>query len=357
MPNYPGSDKERRIAMADLEPVVARVFERCDMTSEDAALLANSLVRADLRGIHSHGVMRVPEYVGKLTGKGVNPRGKPRIEKDSGAALLIDGDNNMGQIAVQFAMRSAIERAKTTGVCAAAVRGSNHCGAMDFHAQPALKHDMIGIATTNAIPTMGPIGGIERIVGMNPVGIAVPAATRVPFVFDGSFGMTAHGKIRVYGQKGAKLPQGWATDAQGRPTTDPAVALAGLISPAGAHKGVALGMAMGILSSVLSGAGYSYEAGTLETGAVAGQDGQFVLAINVAAFTDIVEFKLRMDGILEKIVTSRRMAGVERVYYPGLMEHEMEQERRRMGIPLNDQTLADVVRHAEKLGVAADTLR
>ncbi len=357
MPEYPGSDTERRVPADALTGVVRDIFERCRMSAEDAQLLATSLVNADLRGIHSHGVLRVPEYVEKLTDKGVDPRGRPRIARDSGAALLVDGGNSMGQIAATFAMRAAIERARSTGVCAVSVRGSNHCGAMDQYAQLALAHDMVGVAATNAIPTMAPLGGIDRLIGMNPVSIAFPCLTRAPFVFDGSFGMTAHGKIRVYGQKGVALPEGWATDAQGRPTTDPQTAIEGLILPAGAHKGVALGMSMGILSSLLSGAGYSYEAGTLETGALAGNDGQFVLALRIAAFVDVEEFKRRMDAILDKVVTSQRAAGTARLYYPGLMEHELEQTRLLEGIPLNDQALGAVIHHAERVGLSAAAIK
>jgi LDH2 family malate/lactate/ureidoglycolate dehydrogenase len=321
------------------------------MSAQDAGLLADSLIHADLRGIHSHGVLRVPEYVAKLTRKGVDPKGSPRVVRDSGAVLVVDGDNSMGQIGCSFAMRTAIERAQTTNLAAVALRGSNHCGAMDFYAMQALPHDMIGLATTNALPTMAPWGGLDKLVGLNPLGVAIPAGKKIPFVLDGAFGMTAHGKIRVYAQKGLAIPPGWAYDPEGKPTTDPAEALAGLIVPIGGYKGVALGMIMGILSSVLSGAGYGSESGNMVDGAIPGKDGQFVMVLKIEAFTDPAEFKARIDKILGEIETSRRAPGVERLYYPGLFEAELEQRYQIEGIPLNAETLKDVVRSAEELGV------
>jgi LDH2 family malate/lactate/ureidoglycolate dehydrogenase len=211
----------------------------------------------------------VPEYVKKLQGGGVNPAGKPAIVRDAGAAMLIDGGNSMGQIGAAFAMRRAIERARETGVAAAAVRGSNHCGAMAWYAMLALDEDMIGIATTNALPTMAPWGGIDKILGINPLAVAVPAGEDTPIVYDAAFSASSIGKIRVYQQKGFSIPESWAFDESGRPTTDPATAIAGLLQPIGGYKGTGLALVMGILSAVLSGASYGDELGSLAQGAQA----------------------------------------------------------------------------------------
>jgi LDH2 family malate/lactate/ureidoglycolate dehydrogenase len=153
----------------------------------------------------------------------------------------------MGQIAADFAMKTAIHTARTTHVAIAAVRNSNHCGAMDNWAAMALPHDMIGIAATNALPTMAPWGGIDKIIGINPLAIAIPGGQEAPIVLDIAFGATAHGKIRVYHQKRHPIPEGWAFDANGTPTTDATAAMEGLIQPIGGHKGVGLGIVIGIL--------------------------------------------------------------------------------------------------------------
>src|SRR5690349_23367173 len=229
MAEYPSSENEQRVAPERLKSTVGAIFAACGMSQADAGLLAATLVSADQRGIHSHGTLRVPDYVGKLTKDGVDPRGRPVLASDAGAALIVDARNAMGQIAAHFAMSAAIERARTTHVAFAPVRNSNHCGAMDFWAMMALPHDMIGLATTNALPTMAPWGGVDKIVGINPLAVAIPADREAPVVLDIAFGATAHGKIRVYHQKGHSIPEGWAFDAEGRPTTDAAAALEGLI--------------------------------------------------------------------------------------------------------------------------------
>ena len=228
MAQYPGSENERRIMPDELRRAAAGIFAVCGM--------------------------------------GVDPRGRPRLASEAGAALVVDAGNAMGQVAASFAMSAAIERARRTHVAIAAVRNSNHCGAIDHWAALALPHDMIGIATTNALPTMAPWGGIDKIVGINPLAVAIPSGDESPIVLDIAFGATAHGKIRVYHQKGEPIPEGWAFDTAGRPTTDAAAALAGLIQPIGGHKGVGLGIVMGILSALLSGASYGTELGDMEAG-------------------------------------------------------------------------------------------
>jgi LDH2 family malate/lactate/ureidoglycolate dehydrogenase len=326
------------------------------MRPADAHILVGALVAADQRGIHSHGTLRVPDYVHKLTDGGVDPRGRPSIVTNAGAALVIDANNAMGQIAAAFAMQAAIERARTTHVALAAVGNSNHCGAMDHWAMTALPHDMIGIATTNALPTMAPWGGTDKIVGINPLAVAFPAAAEAPIVLDIAFGVTAHGKIRVYHQKGHPIPEGWAFDAEGHPTTDAAAALDGLIQPIGGHKGVGLGIVMGMLSTLLSGASYGTELGNMVDGPRAGQDGHLFIAIDIAAFQPVDAFKRRVDSIIRQIQDSRRRQGTERLYPPGHLEHEFERRYAVEGIPLNDATIAGIRNAGHKVGIVAELL-
>ncbi len=356
MARYPGSEQDLRVDEAVLGRVVADIFSACGMSSQDAWLVADSLVHADLRGIHSHGVMRVPVYVGKLLDEGVDPRGEPGIARDHGAALVIDGANAMGQVAVSFAMRAAIERAERSGVCAAAVANSNHCGAMDYYALMASEADMIGVVTTNALPTMAPHGGADRILGINPIGISLPAGDHPAVVLDTSFGATARGRIEVYQQKGLELPEGWAMDADGRPTTDPAVALTGLISPVGAHKGSGLALMTGLLSTVLTDAAYGTRLGSVDKGPLPGRDGQFVLVINPAAFDEIKSVKARTDQAVEEILRSRRAPGFDEVVPPGRPEANLMEEFAEDGIPLNLETLAHIKAAAKRLGTDATAL-
>ncbi len=352
----PEQQPEQRVDAEKLQALVTSIFEQSGMTRDDAALLADTLVYADLGGIHSHGVLRVPEYLKKLTTGGVDPRGEPEIVREYGGCLVVDGHNSMGQIGMNAAMQAAIARAETHGIAAAAVRGSNHSGAMAYFAAQALPHDMIGIATTNALPTMAPWGGAERILGINPLGIAIPAANEEPIVYDAAFSGSSHGKIRIYEQKGLTLPEGWALDNQGRPTTDPAVAIDGLLAPIGGFKGTGLAMIMGMLSSMLSGAAYGLELGNMDDGPTPGLDGHFVIAMKIAAFTDTTEFKTRVDQAIREIHNCRPAAGFDRIYAPGEVEAERRRDYGANGIPLNAVTLADLQASADTAGIETVTI-
>jgi LDH2 family malate/lactate/ureidoglycolate dehydrogenase len=289
--------------------------------------------------------------VKKLTVGGVDPRGVPAVVREVGACLVIDGGNAMGQIATDFAMKRVLERAATAGIAAAAIRGSNHNGAMAFYAMQALPRDMIGLATTNALPTMAPWGGADRLLGINPLGVAIPAGAEPPIVFDAAFSGSSHGKIRIFQQRGQTLPAGWALDAEGHPTIDPVAAIDGLLVPIGGYKGVALAMIMGILSAMLSGAAYGTELGDMEHGPDPGRDGHFLLAIDVAAFEDVERFKGRVDAAIRQIHAAKRAPGVERIFAPGELEFLTEQTYRRDGIPLTDHIRADLRATAATLAI------
>lgn len=353
---YPKSETDRRVWPQRLGEVVRAIFSRCGMSDVDANLLAESLVHADLRGIHSHGVLRIPDYVKKLTKDGVNPRGRPRIVSERAAAIVIDGGNSMGQIGGAFAMKRVIKKARGLGLALAAVRGSNHCGAMDWYTLMATRTDMIGLAGTNALPTMAPWGGTEKIVGINPLSIAMPAKKHPPFVVDLAFGATAHGKIRVYHQKGSPIPDGWAFDAEGQPTTDATKALSGLIQPIGEHKGVGLGMAIGMIASLLSGAAYGTELGSMIEGPRPGLDGHFFAAIDIAAFQDVESFKERVDAVIDEVHESRPRAGASRLFVPGEIEAEIESDYVGNGILLARTTVDDVAAAADALGIDSSYL-
>lgn len=352
---YPGADREIRISRVLLRDTVSAIFRAAGMADDGADIVARSLVDADLRGIHSHGVLRVPDYVGKLTRDGADGRGVPKLIVDNAAALVVDCSNNLGQVGMTFAMQKAIERAGELNLAFAAIGGSNHSGTMDFYARMALDKGMIGICGTNALPTMAPWGGRDKIVGINPLGIAMPGDDNGDFVLDIAFGATAHGKIRIYAQKGETIPEGWAFDAEGHPTTDALSALNGLIQPIGDHKGIGLGMAVGMLSSLLSGAGYGLESGNMVDGAFAGKDGHFVMALNVSAFTDLEAFRRRVGNVLTEIRQSARAAGVDRIYTPGEIEAGFERDYGTAGIPLNDETLDNILAAAKTLDVSIDS--
>jgi LDH2 family malate/lactate/ureidoglycolate dehydrogenase len=340
VPNYPSAASDTVVDAAILLGRVAAIFEDCGMSPPDARLLADSLVVADLRGVHSHGVLRVPEYVRKLVGGGVDPRGRPRVVTSRQAALVVDGCNSMGQVACDFAMDQAMERAAIGGVAVAAVRGSNHCGALFHTAMKCLPKDMVGIVATNALPTMAPWGGRDKILGINPLAVAMPSGEEPPVVFDAAFSASSHGKIRVYHQKGQPIPEGWAFDSDGAPTTDAARALTGLLQPIGGYKGTGMAIIAGMLSSFLSGAAFGTELGDMVSGPRPGQDGQFVMAIDIAAFEDPARFRARVDALVRQIRACTPAPGFDRCFAPGELEHLTELRYRHSGIPLSAETMA-----------------
>lgn len=351
MSYYPSVETDTFVDFAALLDRVTAIFERCGMPDADAHLLADSLVVADVRGVHSHGVLRVPEYVKKLTVNGVNPRGTPRVVSGRGAVCVVNGDNAMGQVACDFAMCEAIARAAQSGIGAAAVRGSNHCGALFYFARKALARDMIGVVATNALPTMAPWGGRDKILGINPIAVAIPSGAEPPILFDAAFSASSHGKIRVYHQKGQPIPEGWAFDRHGQPTTDPAAAIEGLLQPIGGFKGTGLAIVSGVLSSLLSGAAFGTELGNMVDGPKTGKDGQFALAIDVAAFEDPLRFRERVDGVVRQVRETAPANGFARCYAPGGLEHEIEQTYRRDGIPLSAETLGGLEQAERSLGL------
>ena len=247
-------------------------------------------------------------------------------------------------------MDAAISAAANHGVGFAALENSNHCGAMDWYVMRASARDMIGLCGTNALPTMAPVGGVDKIIGINPIGVAFPAGKHADFVLDFSFGASAHGKIRVYAQKGHSIPSDWAFDANGEPTTDAKMALEGLIQPIGGHKGVALGMAIGILSTLLTGAGYGTRSGNMIDGAMAGRDGQFFAAIDISAFTGVAEFKARIDDVINEVHRSTRRADVDRLLVPGEIENETANEQANSGIRLAKMTFDQIIEVGHSLG-------
>jgi LDH2 family malate/lactate/ureidoglycolate dehydrogenase len=293
--------------------------------------------------------------VKKLVVDGADPKGRPRVVSHQGAAIVIDACNAMGQVACALAADAAIEAARDHHVALAAIRGSNHCGAMDYWAMRPLASGMVGIAGTNALPTMAPWGGREKIVGINPIAIAVPGET-APLVLDIAFGATAHGKMRVYAQKGEPIPEGWAFDADGQPTTDAAAALEGLIQPIGQHKGVGLAVMVGVLSSLLSGAAYGLESGNMVDGARVGTDGHFILAIDIAAFVPLAEFRARAEKVAAQITGSAPVRPGMTLYPPGGLEAAFESDYAAHGIPLNAVTINGIRAAAMRFGVPADAL-
>jgi LDH2 family malate/lactate/ureidoglycolate dehydrogenase len=268
------------------------------------------------------------------------------------SVVLVDGDNGLGAVVGTAAMRRSIEMAHSTGIGFAGVRRSNHFGAAVFYVEQAVREGMIGFATTNAPPNMAPFGGRQRFLGTNPLALGIPAGDEPPLVFDASTSVVARGKIIVAAQTGASIPEGWAVDPHGRPTTDAHTALAGAVLPFGGPKGSAISFIIDILCGVLTGAAFAARLNTLENLDAEQNLGHVLVAIRADLFLPAASFRSRMDEILRSLKACPTAEGVDRVLAPGEIEMRHEAENRRRGICVPPGVAAQLRRLGDELGVA-----
>ncbi len=320
-----------------------RVLIGAGLPPDQAALVVDNLIRADLRGISSHGISRLAVYAGRIAAGGVNTDGRVAMAMDTPAAMRVDARNNMGAVTGAQVMRLVIRRAQTNGITAATVFHANHFGIAAYYAMMALESDMIGVALSNAPPTMAPWGGMEAMLGTNPFCIAVPAGTRQPLVLDCASSYVARGKINLADIEKQPIPTGWALDRDGNPTTDAAAALAGVVLPFGTYKGSGIAMMIDVLSAVLSGASFGMHVGQLYEEARAPQNlGHFFAAIHIGLLTDMPAFKAGMDQMIDEIKSSRPAPDCDEILVPGELEFENERYHRQAGIGVGPGVMRDL---------------
>ncbi len=340
---------EIRIAAEPLERFTAAVFERVGLSPEDAATEAHVLVWANLRGIDSHGVLRVPNYVASVERGGMNPRAQVRIERETPATLLIEGDHAFGPVVTTFAMRQAIAKAAQVGVGWAVIRNTTHQGAMGYYSLMAAEQGMAGLALVCNPPNMAPTGAKAPGVHNSPLSIAVPGKKHPAICLDMATSVAAFGKIQLAQDKGIPIPPGWALDKDGSPTTD--ADLAKILLPAGGYKGYGLALLFECLSSLFAG-NPLLEPTLLHQGAVPpGTQNSVVAAINIATFTDLDAYREHIDSLREGIKGLPKADGVAEILVPGEPELRTLAERQRDGIPLPEGTVRNLREVAAKLGV------
>ncbi|MFZ9236598.1 MAG: Ldh family oxidoreductase [Algoriphagus sp.] len=331
----------------------------------DAQLAAKVLLSADLRGVDSHGVARLSGYV-RLWEKGrINATPKLRVSYETPSTAVVDGDGGLGLVVAPFAMKVAMEKAKQVGTGWVSVKNSNHYGIAGYHAMMALEEDMIGISLTNASPLVAPTFSKERLLGTNPIAVAIPAREEPPFVADMATTTAANGKLEILQRKGLDTPSGWVQDKSGNPTTSAnGVKDGGALLPLGgdrehgSHKGYALGAVVDILSAVLSGANYGpwvppFVAFLDPLPNLVGEGiGHFFGAMRVDAFRPAEEFKGHMDQWIRRFRSAEPTPGHDKVLIPGDPERELELLRKKEGIPLLDPVIQDLTELGNKFGVS-----
>lgn len=328
------------------------ILERLGLGSKDAMEVAACLINADLRGVYSHGVVRLPVYAKRITAGIVNTQPQIRVEERTPNCALVDGDNGPGPVVAALAMTKAIELAQTHGAAFVAVRRSNHFGAAAHYVQKALTCGLIGIASSNAPPNMAPYGGKQKFLGTNPLAIGIPAGEEDALLFDAATSVVAKGKINVAAYKGVSIPEGWAINVEGYSTTDPHAALGGAVLPFGGHKGSGLSLIIDIFCGVLTGASFATHLNTLEDLTTEQNLGHVFTAMRTDLFMPAELFALRMDEILRLLKASPAAPGIERVLAAGEPEARVAAENRNHGIPIPAEIAAHLTSLGEEVGLA-----
>ncbi|MDR1673119.1 MAG: Ldh family oxidoreductase [Bacteroidales bacterium] len=344
---------------------VTNVLQKMGLSEDDAARCAKVFLAAEMRGISTHGVIRLSDYFKLWEAGRINVTPDIRVVHESPSTAVLDGDGAIGMLPSVKGMQMAIDKAQTAGTGWVAVRNSSNFGISGYYAMMALQHDMIGFASTNASPLVAPTFSSKAMLGTNPIAIAVPAGQQPPFVADFATTPVTRGKLTVAAKKGEKIAFGYAQDADGNPTNDPtAIEHGGSMLPLGgdrehgSHKGYCLGATVDILAAVLSGANFgpfvppmmSYLP-LLDEKSGEGW-GHFFGAMRVDAFMPVEVFKRRMDKWIEVMRNAPPAKGQQKVLIPGDPERENEERIAREGVTLLPQVIADMRTIAEKTGVA-----
>lgn len=343
---------------------VYQVFLKIGCIEQHAILATRVLLSADMRGVDSHGAARLSGYVRLWEAKRINAAPNIKIVHETPSTAVVDGDAGLGLVVAPFAMHVAIEKAEKVGTGWVSVKNSNHYGIAGYHAMMALEHNMIGIAMTNASALVAPTFSIERMLGTNPIAVAIPAHNEPPFIADFATTTASNGKLEILQRKNEEAPSGWVQDSKGYSTTDANVLKqGGAMLPLGgdrehgSHKGYALGSIADIFSGVLSGANYGpwvppFPAYVPMPENMPGEGlGHFLGAMRVDAFRPLAEFEEHIDNWIRRFRSAKPAPGQEKVLIPGDVEREMETIRRKEGIPLFDSVVEELKAVGEKLGV------
>ncbi len=341
------------------------VFRAIGCPARDARLAADVLVNADLNGVDSHGVARLAGYVRLYDHGRLNPTPEIRIVHETASTATVDGDKGLGLVVAPYAMKLAIKKARRSGSGWISVQNSNHFGIAGYHASLALEQDMIGWAMTNAAPLVVPTFSREKLLGTNPIAVAVPAGEQPAFLADFATTAVAYGKMEILQRKGENAPIGWVQDESGNPTDNAnAVKEGGGLLPLGgdrehgSHKGYGLGAVVDIFSGVLSGANFGPWVPPFATagfhGVAAEQvgkgTGHFLGAMRIDGFRPKEEFKAGMDQWIARFRSAKAVDG-QRVQIPGDQERLSKAERLITGIPLNEKVVENMREMGERFGL------
>ncbi|KAJ5407282.1 hypothetical protein N7465_008566 [Penicillium sp. CMV-2018d] len=330
-PNQP--QQMHNINHTNLQNFVQQILIANNTSPAHAEIVSKCLVSADLRGVDTHGSNRIPSYMERIRQNALDPSAIPTIRQVTPAVAQVDAHNGFGFVAAHEGMKLAISMAQTFGIGMVSVKHSNHFGMSAWLVQQALEKDMMSLVFTNSSPALPVWGGKEKLMGVSPIACGAPAGEGRPFILDMAPSIAARGKIYKALRRGEKIPTDWALDKDGGRTDDPAEALQGVMLPMGGPKGSALSVMMDVFSGVLSGSAFAGHVTNPYDPSKPADVGHFLVAIKPDLFMTIEEFKGRMDYLYQRVIDSEKMAGVDRIYFPGEIEMITEEKRLAEGIP------------------------
>jgi len=312
-------------------------FRKIGLSDEHAKIISDTLIQANLRGVDSHGITRLPGYIERARKGFIEYSEKIKIDSKNLCISTIDAENNFGQIVAYYGMEEAIRKAnqKETGIGFVGISHTNHIGMAAYYALMAAKQGMVGIVMSNSPATVAPWGGAQPILGTNPIAIAIPAGKEYPIVLDMATSMVARGKIRLALNNGQEIPLGWALDPEGNPTTDPEKAIKGVLLPFGGPKGYAISLIIHVFSAILSNSANEMNVKSMYDFSGKSEIGNFLGAIRVSSFVTQNLFNREIDEMIGRIKDSKRAKDVEQIFLPGEIEFNMQKEREKKGIHIS----------------------
>ncbi|KIW62932.1 hypothetical protein PV04_09820 [Phialophora macrospora] len=343
-------EPKRHVTGEHARRFVRDVLQGNGVPAENASIVADCLIQADLRGVDTHGMNRIPSYMERIRQGVLDPAAEPAFEQITPVVGQVDGRNAFGFLCAHLGMQRAIEMAQTYGIGVVSVKHSNHFGMSAWIVQQAIDAGMMSLVFTNSSPALPVWGGKEKLMGVSPIACGAPAGKAPPFILDMAPSVAARGKIYKAKRRGEKIPLDWALDKDGKQTDDPAAALEGVMLPMGGPKGSGLSIMMDVFSGVLSGSAFAGHVTNPYDPSKPADTGHFLLAIKPDLFMSLDDFKGRMDYLYQRVVGSETMAGVERIYFPGEIEQITAAERSKSGIPLVKAEIDALNAEAERVG-------
>jgi LDH2 family malate/lactate/ureidoglycolate dehydrogenase len=330
--------EKRTISIEDLRKFSEALLLKAGLSVEHARIMTDSMILADLRGVKSHGIVRLPTYIERIE-KGVTVLNAPmKYEKNLGAVALLDAANGLGQIAGSLAMNDAIRIARMYGIGMVGVKNSNHFGIASYYSMMALDQGMIGVVMTNASPAIAPFGAITPLFGTNPLSVTVPAGKYRPIVLDMSMSVVARGKIRYADLVGEAIPEGWGLDKDGNPTTNAAEALKGSLVPIGGAKGSGLSFVVDILCGLLTGSSMTGEVANVTDTSGPAKTGHVFMAIDIGHFMEPEAFTKSMEEAVGKVKAMKSKTGGP-IYMAGEIEFGLTDKLLKEGLALEEDVV------------------